>query len=549
MDFQITPTFKRRDLVLQCTGAAATNGVFEADIGGCKFKSEFLGSTATITIPFADLEPLPQLPHNLRVVTPAQAFQLPPVPILNKIDIRTTEDFIDRVQALRKRIDDPEAVRFCSRRLLAQPKSEMNLRAAALCAIGYRIVEGLDPADHDLERFWAWTEQFLGDIGNSDDQVRWTTSVTMCAVYVAILQRDAAATIRFLRNTLAYRSYLPELSLLHTNFSRCSTLLALLEMAGGNRAKADVLLSDVAEIFRVGTRSSWIDHPVRGRNQFSEVFSVLKSARVAAEIQRQARGAKGTEGLIRVAMSTPITPISIVTRRLEEEGHWLAVVRAEASAAAGRELESGAPPAKPKPTKVVPPSAVPIDLAALPDVLKAALTPRGDARAGFLTGVATLSAAAVNAVASDDLAFVSRHDSHLQSLMRLDASVRAERTYLWPSLLDLSRTRFRFAYLALAGGDRDGAYALLTATTQWSKMVLSSASVDTDADFEPAQLFVLASSLAYLAAHRYVVPEARHLTDHGIQVDFLRSFDRTFRDDALRARIARTLKFESSVAA
>ena len=34
MDFQITPTFKRRDLVLQCTGTAPTNGVFEVDIGG-----------------------------------------------------------------------------------------------------------------------------------------------------------------------------------------------------------------------------------------------------------------------------------------------------------------------------------------------------------------------------------------------------------------------------------------------------------------------------------------------------------------------------------
>ena len=512
MDYSVSLACERDRLELVCAAPQRTAGAsLLAVIGGLEFHADFAADgSARLSIPWATLEGLPDLAHRLAVLTAAGAAELPAVPLLSSIDIRTRSEFLERVQSLRKRIKDPEAVRFCARRLLAGGTADADLRAAALCAIGYRIVEGLDPQDADLGRFWAWVEAFLAGGEKPERLARWTTSVTMCATYVAILEERAEAVERFLVTTLAYRRYLPTLSLLQTNFSRCDTLLALIELARGNRAAAEVLLADVAEVFRTGARSSRIDNGQRGRSQYSEIFAVIKSVRLAWELQSRAAAAADRDGLVRVAVGFPISEIQILTKRLEERGHWLAVMRAVAGAAAPDAIP--APPRRRRPV-------MPVD------------ADGEDAQSRFLRGVLALSARTATALA-DGTAGAAEAET-LSALMREEAALRAAGEFVWPALLELSKARFRLGCLAVMAGDRPGALALFTGTTAWTKQVLGEAVIEAEEDFDLAGLFVLAGSVAFLAAHRHVAPEQRLIDDAAIPQEFRRSLERVFRQDPL----------------
>jgi hypothetical protein len=82
-------------------------------------------------------------------------------------------------------------------------------------------------------------------------------------------------------------------------------------------------------------------------------------------------------------------------------------------------------------------------------------------------------------------------------------------------------------------GDRPGALALFTGTTAWTKQVLGEAVIEAEEDFDLAGLFVLAGSVAFLAAHRHVAPEQRLIDDAAIPQEFRRSLERVFRQDPL----------------
>jgi hypothetical protein len=70
------------------------------------------------------------------------------------------------------------------------------------------------------------------------------------------------------------------------------------------------------------------------------------------------------------------------------------------------------------------------------------------------------------------------------------------------------------------------------------KEVLVAAVIENDDDFEPAGVFVLSGLVAFLVAHRYLVPQPKHLGDLLIEADLHRSLHRVFRDEALTQRIA-----------
>lgn len=540
MQFPVTVQFTRHDLILTCKAPpdADPDAVFKVSIGGQDFATPLPAGEAAVTmIPLIELEMLPNLAHRLAIAWPDRQLDLPADPLLSKVDIRTRDEFLERVQALSKRIPDPEAIRFCSRRLLANGGSRAELRAAAICAIGYRIVEGLDPADPDYPRFWGWVEGLLAEYGRNDNEVRWTTSVTMVAAYAAILQENAAEVVRYLRQTLSYRHHLERLSLLHTNFSRSDTLLALAEMARGNREEAEALLADVAEVFRTGAKASLIQDPQRGRYQFSEIAAVLKSVRAATSILNQIEQAGSREELVALSFSASIADISILTKQLTENGHWHGVLEALAEGAS----DVGAPnfvQARRKPRQRPAPAEVPAPLAGLPGLIEAASQPGEAAADAFRRAVASLGAGAKAAVAADSPDFHVVHAAALEALLAVDIRLREAGTYLWPSLLELSRTRFRFAFLAVMAGDREAGYAALVQTIFWVKEVLVAAVIENDDDFEPAGVFVLSGLVAFLVAHRYLVPQPKHLGDLLIEADLHRSLHRVFRDEALTQRIA-----------
>lgn len=537
--FPVTVQFTRHHLILTCKAppGAEPGGSFQVTIGGLSFETALpAGTSAVTTIPLIELELLPNLAHRLAIAWPDHQMDLPADPLLAKVDIRNRDEFLERVQALSKRIPDPEAIRFCSRRLLANPGSRAELRAAAICAIGYRIVEGLDPADPDYPRFWGWVESLLAEYGANDNEVRWTTSVTMVAAYAAILQENAPEVIHYLRRTLSYRHHLERLSLLHTNFSRSDTLLALAEMARGNREEAEALLADVAEVFRTGARASLIQDPQRGRYQFSEIAAVLKSVRAATGILNQIEQVGSREELVALAFSTSIGEISILTRQLMDKGHWHGVLEALAKGAS----DLGAPNftrARRKPKPPVAPVEAPARLADLPTLIEAAGLPGDAATDAFRRAVACLSAGAKAAVSAGSADFHQHHAASLNALLAVDTRLRAQGTYLWPSLLELSRTRFRLAFLAVMAGDREAGHAALVQTIFWVKEVLVVAVIEHDEDFEPAGVLVLSGLVAYLVAHRYLMPQPRHLGDLLIEADLHRSLHRVFRDDALSQRI------------
>lgn len=547
IDFKVVAEFTRRALKLVCDAPEATGplAVLELVIGRRRFAAPLPpGVATTLSIPLAELEPLPDLAHRLRVAWPDREQVLRPVPILTLIDIRTEAEFLDRIQSPKDRISDPEVVRFCSRRMLATSGSPLNLRASAICALGYRIAEFGDPADDDIARFWPWLEAYLTDFGGDQD-VRWTTSVTMAGLYVAMLQTDYPKTVHYLERTLSYRQYLPKLSLLHTNFSRSSILLALINLARGERAAASALLSDIGEIFRVGARSSWIDHPHRGRWQYSEIYAVLKPVQMAAAIRNQIREARDDRALIQLALTTPIAPISALTRQLEEQGRWRDVLLAAAGANWSGDTPPLSPRKAPQPARL-PPGAAPANPEALAGALTSALAKGVDPASAFKTGVASYSAAALKAAAVGDVAFRHQFSGPLDLLMRLDASLRGERNFIWPGLLELAKIRFLTAILALAAGDRDDALQMLKASTQWGKWVLSTALIENDADFEPAGAFVLAILLSYIAAYRYLEQQPALLADNSIPSDFTSTFDYVFRDAPLKARALALLQADSA---
>jgi hypothetical protein len=292
----------------------------------------------------------------------------------------------------------------------------------------------------------------------------------------------------------------------------------------------------VPEVFRTGARSSWIDHAQKGRHQYSEIAAVLRSVRTATAIRRQMDATVSRAELVQLALATPIREVHGLLRLLEERGHWHGVLRSVVQETSADVVPLAALPSRikqprPKPTKTTP------DLAALPGLVTAAMTPNAEGAEAFQSAVAALAAGATGAVTARDPRLLVELSRYLEPLITADAQLREAGTHLWPALLDLSLARFRMVWLAIETGEKDTGYALLTDITKWTKQVLGQAVVEEDRDFDTAIQFVLSGHIAYYIAHCYLVPEAMHLSDRSIEIDLQRSMRRVFADEALSARV------------
>ena len=317
--------FERARLIV--SAPVSDDGLLEVELGGKRFRSMPVDGLASVSVDYDDLYEAAVLDPKLRIYAGSGAARDLPLPLLmQQIDIRSSADFSENVQSLRKRMADNEAVRFASRRLLMQAEQPFDDRAAAVCAMGYRIVEGGDPHDSDIEFVRAAARETISSGARSDRFARWITSMTMVLAYIAILRRESGETERQLIETLSYRPFLPQLSLLHTNFSRCNLLLALIRAARNDVIGASSALADVEQVFRIGVKSSWIDHNIRGRSQFSEIVAVLKVARLAAELEAQLHAAAREDRLAEFAAAAPMTSISPIVKSLQVAGHWQAVL-------------------------------------------------------------------------------------------------------------------------------------------------------------------------------------------------------------------------------
>lgn len=303
------------------------------DIGGKKFAgAQKQGEKiAAIDVPLEELLRLPVLDYSFHLVRSKRAKKVEPefspCLMLDAINIKSTEDYMERVQMLSRRIPDPLAIRFCAKHKLIHERAGFALRSVALCALGYRIVEGLDKNDPDLDFLWQeaeFTLQLPKDSATEFLYVRWTTSVTMMLVYAAMLQKDIARIEQYLTKTLSFRYYLPKASLLHTNFSRCDTLMGLLSLARRDGVAARAYFDDVDEVFRIGVMAS--DLSVKaGGYKFSEMSAVLKAGRVSARIRLAAAEAKGDD-MVELARKQNLSDISGILGSLGRVGCWDAVI-------------------------------------------------------------------------------------------------------------------------------------------------------------------------------------------------------------------------------
>lgn len=308
------------------------------EIGGNRFAGTIAqgGASAVIEVPVDELLKLSSLDYSFHATRTSRRakkveFEFSPCELVDSINIKSTEDYMERVQMLSRRIPDPLAIRFCAKHKLIHEPTAFVLRGVALCALGYRIVEGLDEQDADLDFLWREAEStlLLPQTGVTEFlYVRWTTSVTMMLVYAALLQKDLARLEYYLRKTLSYRYLLPKASLLHTNFSRCDTLMGLVCLARRDRTAAREFFNDVDEVFRVGVTASDLSRSTGGF-KFSEMNAVLKAARASARIRSAAEVLEG-DGLVELARKQNLGEMSGILGSLGRLGCWDAVI-AEAS--------------------------------------------------------------------------------------------------------------------------------------------------------------------------------------------------------------------------
>lgn len=458
---------------------------------------------AEATFLLADLQEEVSLEHEVQLLLADGTSATLSVPLMTRVDIRTDAEFLDRVQSLRNRIKDPAAVRFCARRLLhRRPAASPALRAAALCAIGYRIAESLDQLDPDLPLFWREVGCLLAEVEGGEDLVRWTTSVTMCATYVAILLRNDVEAEALLRKTLSYRSFLPKLSLLHTNFSRSDILLALIRLARGDSHGAALLLKDVPDVARTGVAHSHIDNPMKGRSQFSEIFAVIKSLRIAHGIAQGLPQATNGEQMLRFALGISIGEVTNITRGLEAKGHWSRLLMRAAGRDGDEELPSPQRMTAPAPAAATPLSA--------------------KAEALWRAAVAALSAGG-EAPRSDELADLDAE---------LDANHRRGR-FDWQAALELSRARLCLALLARVQNDENLAFDLAAEAGPRIKNLLSVGSLNASEDFDAAGLMVLCASSSFLFAHRFLRPLPPLLKDNLAGQEFIKTTNRVLQNPVL----------------
>jgi hypothetical protein len=458
--------------------------------------------------------------------------------LLRQIDIRTSAEFGERVQSLRDRMTDSEAVRFAARRLLMTPDSRFDDRAAAICAIGYRIVEARDPQDSDIDFLRSAARETLAMVPRSERYARWITSVTMVLTYVAVLLRDAEETEAQLIETLSYRPFLPQLSLLHTNFSRCNLLLSLIRAARCDIVGAYAALDDIDQVFRIGVRSSWIDDNIRGRSQFSEIFAVMKVAQLADDLKAGLEEAAGQGRTAEFAASTDLTSISPIVKSLQVGGHWTTVLaQASASKAAAGNRRKSEMAAISAAQQTPPAPAQASD--GLSQRIAAWLS--NDIGQEFADAVASLRSDVADALCRDDASFAQQAEVRLAALFAHEADLRRRLMLGWPTLRMLGDARLLVGCL-MALETRETAYRSLRDQTSWCKYVLAAYPISGSADYDNAALFVFTGQLSYLVANRYLVPQQRHVADRSIPQDFAKTFGRVFRDEQLQVKVTHIIE-------
>ncbi|WBV44761.1 hypothetical protein [Pseudoroseomonas cervicalis] len=463
-------TFSREHVIAACEAAPGER--LEFRLGDSLATSDPVAEgadRARVALPLAPLYAQAELPQALRLLGPdgAERQLLPPDALLSAIDIRTHREFFERVQSNTARMQDAEAVRFCARRLLRREKADFAVRCAALCVLGYRIVELTDPADGDLDELWAEAEATLLIPQEGEAAVRWRSSVSMMLTYIAILQRDADRSERMLGITLKYRNSLSRL--LSPNYARSEVLLAAQRLAQGAKEEALDLLQDVETVFRAGVQGSSVELPGRGYYPYTEVQAALRVVRMAYQMRQRAERAADRKAMLLVAQDPGFKAMSSIMRLLVEGGHLAAWLQAAAE---------------------VPPGPPPLETA----------------HRRFTVEARALQAQLWEAVAAGQHAAGAEAIPALERLAAQFDEAPPHSLLPWSGLAELARARFWCGVLLVRAGREEEAHAWFARASGWGKSLLARTGFGRDADFAPMNGFIAAVMMSYLAAHSQLRP-------------------------------------------
>jgi hypothetical protein len=205
--------------------------------------------------------------------------------ILDCFDIDTLERFWSRVASTARPIRDEQLLRLVCKRAVKIHR-DFAVLGAALCALGYRILDVDDHEDPDL----PWLKEHAQALFDWEDKVtpyddaRWGTSVLMLLGYVYLNFQQVDQALTMLTRLLHYRSAIKVAPLIQTNLVRTSMILADYEMSQGNFDRALLLLREVPRIAKEGVWWSDLTEPVAGAFKYTEFDVVVCGAKEALKL-------------------------------------------------------------------------------------------------------------------------------------------------------------------------------------------------------------------------------------------------------------------------
>jgi hypothetical protein len=173
---------------------------------------------------------------------------------LRDAQIKSGSDFMRLIQTPSTRLSDAQTLAYVSAHCLNRLPGDYSIRAAALCVIGYRILNG-EVSDSSLEElFWVSTKVLLSETPQIERGLfaRWHTSVRLIAGYLAFqAKKDDEAIIHFEAVTNFFID-LPHWPQLLTNVLLGFFISGYLRNQNGEQSEALLHWSKGADIFRFG---------------------------------------------------------------------------------------------------------------------------------------------------------------------------------------------------------------------------------------------------------------------------------------------------------
>lgn len=227
-------------------------------------------------------------------------------------------DFFGKIQDPSKRsIHDAEAIRFVCRRMIMRHEIPVSTKLAALCVLGYRIIEEGDQLDSDIAFVLERYENLLESDGND----RWISSVCTMLIYLGIMLSNTQMSRNALEKVQSSKSFERIRS---PNFAISRLLLALQLFLEGSKNDAAEILRDSECIFRnsISDSACVLSNPLVSYFPYTEVFATLSVIRRISIFRQLISLGQSRDESIQLIEALKISSINPSLRNLIERGYF-----------------------------------------------------------------------------------------------------------------------------------------------------------------------------------------------------------------------------------